>query len=61
METPQSYVFMFVAIPERWVAHAPRVPAMASSPSRTSLDAIGFQEVSTNAKDCFGGTPLQRM
>jgi hypothetical protein len=56
MKRAQSYVFMFVPIPERWVAHASRAPAMASSPSRTSLDSLGFQ-APTNTKDRFGGMP----
>ena len=61
MKTARTYVFMFVPVVlERWMAHASRVPAMAPSPSRTPLDSLGFQ-VSTNPKDCFGETPLQRM
>ena len=52
---------MFVPIPERWVAHVSRVPAMASWPSRTSHGFPGFRLVSTNPTDRFGGTPLQRM
>ena len=61
MKTAWNYVLMFVGIPGGWVAHASRVPAMASSPSRTSLDSLGFQQASANPKDRFGGTPLQRM
>jgi hypothetical protein len=60
MKTAWTYVFMFVPIPEGWVAHASRVLAMASSRSRISLDSRGFQAL-TNPKDSFGGTPLQRM
>jgi hypothetical protein len=51
---------MFVPFPEDWVAHASRVLAMAFSPSRPSLDSLGFR-ASTNPKDCFGETLLQRM
>ena len=48
---------MFVSIPGGWVAHASRVPAMASSPSRTTLDTLGFQQAPTTPNACFGGTP----
>src|SRR5262249_29974818 len=60
MKTARTYVFMFVPFPEDWVAHASRVLEVASSRSRTSLDSFRFQ-ASTDPKDCFGGTPLQRM
>jgi hypothetical protein len=52
---------MFVPIPGDWVAHLSRVPTIVSSPSRISLDRLGFQQASTNPKDCFGGTQLQRI
>jgi len=56
MKRIRTYIFVFVPIPESWVAHASRMLAMASSPSRTSLDSLGFQ-ASGNTKDRFGGTP----
>ena len=40
-----------------WGAHASRVLARASSPSRTFLDALNRFRVVNVSKDCFGATP----
>jgi hypothetical protein len=57
MKTSRTYVFMFLPIYVDRGAHASRVRAMASSPSRTFRDALIVPNVFESGKACCGEAP----